>query len=120
MSATPYEMENIGHPPAPSGSGSDAAISAPTINIADQSQPNVPLTLSFTHGDNPVAEIEIWRAAEITGNIPALADTIPSDDTAWVDPEIINDGEYFVYQARYKNGITYGPWSQMAFGRVQV
>lgn len=72
---------------------------------------DVTLGLSFAHNGWPVATLEVWRT--INGGAEALAGTVASSASSFVDGSLANGEVTVAYRARYRNGAVLGPWSSV-------
>jgi hypothetical protein len=102
-------------PVAPSGpdaptitSVSDAIWDATTPNWAD-----LQVNFTFVHGASPVALIEMWLS--LNSGAYVLLGTVASTATNYYHANAcdLNGGD-FNFKARYKNGGTLGPYSNVA------
>lgn len=73
---------------------------------------DIDLTFTFVHGTYPVASIEIWKS--FNGGAYVLLATVPSTDTSYHYALACDlSGGAFDFKARYVNGGTVGPYSNV-------
>jgi hypothetical protein len=63
----------------------------------------------FTHGAAPVASIEVWRRVDIEPE--ELIATVPSSQVSFYDSTAVRGETELTYKVRYRNGDTFGPFS---------
>lgn len=90
------------------------------VEAWDVTQPNwadITLNFTFVHGTSPVANLEVWKS--LNGGAYTLLATVASTATGYYYALACGlSGGTFDFKARYKNGATLGPYSNVL--RVDV
>ena len=94
----------------------ESPLTAPVINsgsfewgVSEPEYADVWFDWTFAHGSAPVASIEVWRS--VNGEPDELIATVPSSHVSFYHSTAIREEAQLTYKVRYRNGDTFGPFS---------
>jgi hypothetical protein len=94
----------------------ESPLAAPVIHsgnfewgLSEPEYADVWVDWAFAHGAAPVANIEVWRRVNIEPE--ALIATVPSSHVSFYDSTVVREEAEVTYKVRYRNGATFGPFS---------
>ena len=76
------------------------------------------ITWSFEHGGHPVATLEVF--ASLNGGDYGLVDSVPSNTSGYTWESACESEALLEFQVRYRDGITFGPFSNVYAVEVQL